>query len=122
MKRPTWGIPLGKKIKGMWNPYNRMKTKSDGIEYTKTYEIVDSEKMTLRKGDVFQFRTSIPNKFPNYAVGEFAVILERYKITKFKNHTYNDYGSVVMMLTGKKKGHIFKVQSAKISVSERLTF
>lgn len=45
-------------------------------------------------------------KVPKYARNQYAIILARYKFTKFKCKTFRDYGSIVMMLTGSNVGHI----------------
>lgn len=74
------------------------------IPYQIDYQIVDNNKLKLRKGDIIR----IPNtdSFPKYARGEFAVILERYRYTKHKYLIYHDYGCVVMFVSGERKGHI----------------
>ena len=46
------------------------------------------------------------NVIPMYAHFEYAIILARYKWTKYKYTTFRDYGSIIMMLTGKRAGHI----------------
>jgi len=44
---------------------------------------------------------------PVYAHHQYAIIINRYKWTKYKSSTiYRDYGSIIMMLTGKRQGHI----------------
>lgn len=46
-------------------------------------------------------------KIPHYAANQYAIILARYKWTRYKHQgTYKDYGSIIMMLTGEKIGHI----------------
>ena len=45
---------------------------------------------------------------PLYARGEFGIVLTRYRWRKYKYKVYNDYGTIVMMLSGKKKGHVRK--------------
>lgn len=48
-------------------------------------------------------------KVPMYARLEFAMILSRYKWIKVKRERiYQDYGSIILMLTGSKAGHIRK--------------
>jgi len=121
MKRPTWDIPIDKEIEFSSSfPNNRFISRRP-VQCAKKYEIVDSDKMTLRKGDIIIFRGDVPGKYPRYAIGEYGVILERYRITKYKGlGEYKDYGVVVMMISGKKKGHIFKMSSMKIGNSEKL--
>lgn len=44
---------------------------------------------------------------PMYAHYEYAIILNRYKWTKYKSDKiYRDYGSIIMMLSGRRAGHI----------------
>ena len=45
-------------------------------------------------------------KVPKYARNQYAIMLGRYKFTKFKGPKYRDYGSIVMMLTGTHVGHV----------------
>jgi hypothetical protein len=50
-----------------------------------------------------------PNKeIPVYARDEYAVVLNRYKWIKQKSRIYQDYGTIVMMITGTHAGHIRK--------------
>jgi len=51
-------------------------------------------------------------RIPLYARTEFAMLLSRYKWTKYKFTTYRDYGSILMMLTGKNTGNVFKIYSS----------
>jgi len=48
-------------------------------------------------------------KVPLYARTEYAMIVSRYKWIKQKHKCYVDYGTIVMMLTGQRIGHVFKV-------------
>lgn len=46
---------------------------------------------------------------PAYARSQYAMVLARYKWTKFKGYmNFRDYGTFIMMLTGSKVGHIRK--------------
>ncbi len=60
--------------------------------------------------DDFMKRNHFVNKrIPVYARNQYAIILARYKWTKFKGYAnYRDYGTILMMLTGDKIGHIRK--------------
>ena len=125
MKRPTWEIPLGKHIElyCLAPRYRFAKDKSNRgkkVKCTKTYEIVDSDRMGLRKGDIIKFDTYYCHA-PKYAKGHMAVILERYRITKQKPiGVFRDYGAVLMMLGGKKKGRIFKKSSVFMGKSNKM--
>lgn len=48
-------------------------------------------------------------RIPLYARSEYAMILSRYKWTKHKYQIFRDYGTIFMMLTGSKIGHIRKM-------------
>ena len=130
MKRPTWDIPLGKhsivwydkgpqRYRGFRNKPSKKVIKR---KITVKYSIVDNKRLKLRKGDIIRFeKDPCHGKIPLYAIGQFAVILERYKIRKEKHFgIFNDYGAVIMMLTGKKKGYISKFSSSKMSSSNKL--
>jgi hypothetical protein len=97
------------------------------IDYSKTY---------WKLGDIVQFGTSYhdyevryswrqwyltekdlqkyikencPRRYhtPLYAQNQYAIILSRYKLTKYKWHgKFRDYGTVIMMLSGSHIGHI----------------
>lgn len=44
---------------------------------------------------------------PRYARLEYGLVLSRYKWSKYKpSNLYRDYGSIIIMLTGSKAGHI----------------
>ena len=43
---------------------------------------------------------------PLYAHNEYAIILNRYRWVKEKYKTFRDYGTIIMMLTGRRAGHI----------------
>lgn len=48
-------------------------------------------------------------QIPGYAGKEYAIILARYKWVKYKRCAiYQDYGTIVMMLTGPRTGHVRK--------------
>lgn len=92
--------------------------------------VPDSKRLYLRKGDIvkFDFCRMKPwqthwkdwfmtkedfrqswRKNPNipfYASEQFAIIAGNYRIVKFKYATFSDYGRILMMLTGDKKGYI----------------
>jgi hypothetical protein len=98
------------------------------LEYNvvKSY-IKDSPRQYWRKGDIVKFEDGLiePSNWtawfyrrterekywnrkphiPKYADNKFAIIIGRYKKTKYKWCTFNDYGVVVMMLNGSKPGH-----------------
>lgn len=76
--------------------------------YNFKYEIVeDNPRLGLRKGDIVRFSHS--PIFPKEIRGEMGVVLERFKLVKDKGyHTFQDYGAIVMIITGEMKGKIRK--------------
>jgi hypothetical protein len=46
------------------------------------------------------------NIVPLYAHEQYAIIINRYRWIKEKYKTFYDYGSIIMMLSGKRIGHI----------------
>lgn len=104
-----------------------------GQTFKKVYQIVPTQegRMFCCQGDIVRFANAyFPDKswhewflseedkkqyfrkmqhIPAYASAEYAVVLARYKWTKYKWHgIYRDYGSIVMMLTGDSIGHVRK--------------
>lgn len=51
-------------------------------------------------------------RIPLYARSEYALLLSRYKWTKHKDMIYRDYGTILMMLTGSRQGHILKIYAS----------
>lgn len=69
------------------------------------YQIIDSPRLTLRRGDIIL----LPDSYwvPKYAKKQFAVVLERYQQTKTSGSIiFYNYKAKVMMLTGPRKGHV----------------
>jgi len=115
-----YGLPLGKTIdKVAQYPYyyarhNKLTSKS--YEYKATFEIVDSDKLRLRRGDMIKFSISNYGGFRKDLRGEFGVIIERYRIIKNKlNGTFVDYYAVVLITSGKLKGKLQHVGCHKLS-------
>ena len=59
--------------------------------------LTEKEKLKRRPPD---------RKIPVYARDQYAIILNRYKWIKHKEMVYIDYGTIIMMLTGDRAGHI----------------
>lgn len=101
--------------------------------------ISDNKKLLYRKGDIIKFQNGqrgwenktflewfltekdyvkflkkLPKnqretRIPIYAVNQYGIITERYRISKVKyRKTFRDYGSMIMMLTGTSIGYIRK--------------
>ena len=122
LREKDYGLPLGKTIdKVACYPYyyhiNRHKDKEkhrdSNYKYSATYEIVDSDRLRLRRGDIIKFNSST---FRKDIKGKYGVILERYRIIKEKiNGTYKDYYAVVLITSGKLKGQLQHVCCHKLS-------
>lgn len=102
--------------------------------YHRTIEYLDDNpRQFWRKGDIVKFDDGIiypwgetwekwfmikedwlktlprHGRTPKYASEEYAVITGRYRVIKYKfGYEFKDYGIIIMMLTGPKKGHIRK--------------
>ena len=91
----------------------------------------DTVAMKFRKGDIIKFGCGVIKKVPSgweswfltnkdkkrfhfhdkitpvYARNQCGIVAGRFQIIKYKKYaTFRDYGCIVMMLTGKKAGHI----------------
>jgi len=98
------------------NSYSRNinKINNNKYEYKATYEIVNSDRLRLTKGDIIRFNNQW--LFKKDIRGEFGVILERYRIIKQKlNGTFKDYYAVVLITTGKLKGQLQHVGRCNLS-------
>jgi len=65
----------------------------------------------LTDEDYIKYLKSLPKEkrlrtVPLYAVRQYAIIIGRYRITKYKYRTFRDYGITLMMLSGNGVGHI----------------
>lgn len=124
---------LGKK-------YSRRYKNHDGPTYKRTFQqLPDSRLQSWRKGDLIQFENGFPygnniwqewflsdkdyidflkriprnkRRVPLYAANQYGIVIGRYCIRKDKGTIYRDYGTVIIMLTGSRKGHIRKYYSS----------
>jgi len=101
--------------------------------FQRTFEaVLDSKKLSSRKGDIIKFNSGYHKnnfydwrewfvnqedkkkfyrrnkKIPFYAMNEYGIVINRYRVVKYKYRTFADYGVIIMMLTGSKPGHIRK--------------
>lgn len=105
------------------------------FEFLRKKEIVkNSTKLKWRKGDIIIFNSgflkmgdwrdwflkeedkhkhcSINYSVPRYAGKKLAMVIERYRWVKIKpTNTYRDYGKVLLLLNGSKKGKMRKFMS-----------
>jgi len=122
LQEKNYGLPLGKTVYSIANFfYNRYRTKpipnDNHYEYPRTYEIVDSDRLRIRKGDIIQFNHCM---FKKEIYQEFGVILERYRIIKQKNNgTFKDYYAIALITTGKLKGELYHVTYSRVSALKK---
>jgi len=95
--------------------YNKTTWKlGDVVKFGKGYYLkaIDWQAWFLNEKDFDQYlkkHKRYNKSIPAYARNQYAIVLARYKWTKYKGYmTYIDYGSFIMMLTGSKIGHIRK--------------
>jgi hypothetical protein len=84
------------------------------------YDIdLKSKTVKTRRGDLIKLPSGYKpgiNWVPKNIQGEFAVILSRFRITKYKScGIFKDYFARVMVLTGKKKGQCYTLCSSNAS-------
>ncbi len=109
LRKMDYGLPLGKTItKQASSPYS-MRTRGivrhEYYDYSATFERVDTDRLRIRRGDIIRFASQY--KFKKAVRGELGVIIERYRIIKYKlNGTFKDYYAVVLVTTGKLKGQL----------------
>jgi len=108
LRAENYGLPIGEK-----QTYNASgghqygRSKGKGATVTKYYELLDvSDGMKKRPGDVVRFNNK--NVSPSI-FGEYGVILDRYRIIKDKGTVFKDYYSIIMIITGRKKGTVLKM-------------
>jgi len=96
--------------------YNRSQWKlGDVVKFGKGYHVrkVDGwQTWFLNKMDYHEHlkrNRCYDRTIPAYARNNYAIVLARYKWTKYKDCCiFRDYGTFIMMLTGSKVGHIRK--------------
>jgi len=109
LRQSNYGIPVGETLRGMHKSfYHQQHGNDNGVPYTYQYEFCDpkNKKLGLRRGDMIRFYDGMR---PKYAARQTGVVLDRYKIVKFKYATFHDYHALIMMTSGPKKGHVFRM-------------
>jgi len=86
------------------------------IGYRRMYGAQDWRSWFMPWDEYLQYLDSnYPRSYnmPLYARTELGIILSRYRWVKEKDFgTYRDYGSIIMMLTGSRKGHVRRYYSS----------
>jgi hypothetical protein len=93
-------------------PYGyRFKQRSNGTGTypTTTTFIEDNPRLNHRRGDIVKFGNQ--DYLPKILKKQFAVVLDRYKMTRHKGCHYTDYYAVIMLITGPNKGEVYKRNS-----------
>ena len=108
----NYGLPFGETImKHTHYPYRRVKP--GGYEYPATYQIVNSDRLKTKRGDIIQFDCCT---FKKAVRDEYGVVLERYRIIKQKeNGLFKDYYAIVLVTSGKLKGTLYHVSPYRLS-------
>jgi hypothetical protein len=120
LRKKDYGLPLGRTISkfALYPHYYYHRAHKDNgedttYEYDATFERVDSDNLSLRRGDIIKFSEF---KWGKEVKGQFGVILERYRIIKEKlNGTFKDYYAVVLITSGKLKGKLQHIDRTKLS-------
>lgn len=108
LRKENFGIPLGHKFPGTSRSFGNLGRKVHTYNYIYEYEMVDSNpRMEYQRGDIIKF--SAHSDLPVWKKNGFAVVIDRYRIVKYKGTIYRDYCTVLMMITGAKKGHTFRM-------------
>jgi len=127
----NWGLPIEpvKVNSKLWSQHAFQKLNGRypirgelpfDFTYEKIYEIVEpNEKSRLNRGDVL-FLDNWYTVRGDYR-GQMVVVLDKYRITKFKPHgLFRDYHAVVMILSGEGKGRIRKYPTGKLMNNRRV--
>ncbi len=110
LRKENFGIPLGQKFHGTSQSFGNLGRRVHTYDYTYVYEMVDSNpRLEYQRGDIIRF--SKHGSLPKWKRSNFAVVIDRYRKTKFKGTVYRDYCTVLMMITGAKKGHTFRMSA-----------
>lgn len=108
--------------------YNARSFRRGSYACKRVYETIDNKRLTRRKGDILKFDSGYYEwnfddwrdwfltrakkkehwyrdpKIPEYAMSEYALVANRYKVTKTKGRVeFRDYGTAMILLSGPKK-------------------
>ena len=118
LREKDYGLPLGKTIDAVASYpyyYHRERKENHQYDYRATYEKVDSDRLRIRRGDIIRF-SSCKWTFRKEVRGKYGVIIERYRIIKYKiSGTFKDYYAVVLVTSGKLKGQLYNVSCHRLS-------
>jgi hypothetical protein len=109
LRELNFGIPLGEILHGTSKSFGNRGRKSHTYNYKYEYQMVETNpRLSFIRGDVVLFNNT--RFFPIWKRNNFAVVIDRYRLVKYKGiTTYRDYCLVLMMITGDKKGRTFKM-------------
>ena len=110
LRQENYGFPIGQRIRKVGiSDWRYRKYIAFANDYDAEYEFVDTKNSTckLKRGDIAYAGAS--SSIPKFMQCEFVVVLDRYRIVKYKRmSTFRDYGAVLMVLTGPNKGRVGK--------------
>ncbi len=113
-EKENFGIPYNTRIHNIICHSWSMRAGRNGSHIDCTYtfkKLKDNDRLGKRVGDIIRFDYRF-GKLKGY----FGVILERYKILKEKPiGTFNDYGAVVLISNGKRKGEVYNVSPQRLA-------
>jgi len=107
LRLENYGITPNERVPDIARSHGNMGRPRHNYEYEYEYEFVNpnSKRLSLERGDVFRFSSSVR---PEYARNQMGMIIDRYRKVKHKGIKYIDYCAVVMVITGPQKGRVFR--------------
>lgn len=111
LRKENYGIPVGFRIKKIGS-CSRSGRK---FEYSMEYKFIESEntRIKLKRGDIVKCSDGF---IPEREINQFAVVLDRYRLIKYKvTNIFTDYAAVIMIITGPSKGKIIRVAGHLLS-------
>ena len=128
LRQENYGLPIGQMIKKMAKKYNSPKRTYLGVstctEFNCKYEFVESHgedvspNLKLRRGDIAYVRPT--SAAPKFMFNKYVVVLDRYRVTKYKYNDFHDYGVVLMVITGPDKGRVGRAYGCLGSITNTM--
>ena len=109
LRERNYGLSIDEEIERVGFVCAAMRLKGEhSYEYGQCTTFVESrnnKKLKYVRGDIV--RLDDAGRLPKYARKQFAVVIDRFKVTKKKPiGTFNDYGAVILIISGPKKGKV----------------
>ena len=114
LREKNYGIPIGEVFTKTWRSFSMYPKGSKHRSKCPAYYrfVNDNDKLLLRRGDIIQFPN---NNFSKTLRGQFAVVLDRYVLVKFKYDDFEDYCVVALIISGPDKGKVRRFSSTKVT-------